>query len=122
MADHNDPNAVNHIFSDIDYSPADLYDLFGWPINGGEKVVFALTFASAPAAGVLDPDLLYQQYPRKRAGDGVSSCLADGRWKPTTGPAMGCLKDGRLFTLGSSAGIGDAKNGKQTCRKDGTWI
>src|SRR5690242_5647150 len=55
-----------------------------------------------------------------RAGDGVSSCLADGRWKPTTGPAMGCLKDGRLFTLGSSAGIGDAKNGKQTCRKDGT--
>jgi hypothetical protein len=21
MADHNDPNAVNHIFSDIDYSP-----------------------------------------------------------------------------------------------------
>lgn len=57
-----------------------------------------------------------------RAGDGVSSCLADGRWKATTGPAMGCLKDGRLFTLGSSAGIGDAKNGKQTCRKDGTWI
>ena len=28
MADHNDPNAVNHIFSDIDYTPADLYDLF----------------------------------------------------------------------------------------------
>ena len=60
MADHNDPNAVNHIFSDIDYSPADLYDLFGWPTNGGDKVVFALTFASAPAAGVLDPDLLYR--------------------------------------------------------------
>jgi len=56
-----------------------------------------------------------------RAGEGVSSCLADGRWKATTGPALGCLKDGRLFTLGSSAGIGDAKNGKQTCRKDGTW-
>lgn len=60
MADHNDPNAVNHIFSDIDYSPADLYDLFGWPIDGGDKVVFALTFASSPAAGVLDPDLLYR--------------------------------------------------------------
>lgn len=56
-----------------------------------------------------------------RAGDGVSSCLADGRWKLTTGPALGCLKDGKLFTLGSSAGIGDAKNSKQTCRKDGTW-
>ncbi len=60
MADHNDPNAVNHIFSDIDYSPADLYDLFGWPTSNGNNVVFALTFASAPAAGVLDSDLLYR--------------------------------------------------------------
>ena len=60
MADHNDPNAVNHIFSDIDYSPADLYDLFGWPSANGTKVVFALTFASAPAAGVMDVDLLYR--------------------------------------------------------------
>jgi hypothetical protein len=60
VADHNDPNAVNHIFSDIDYTPADLYDLFGWPTEDGKKVVFALTFASAPAAGVLDPDLLYR--------------------------------------------------------------
>jgi hypothetical protein len=56
-----------------------------------------------------------------RAGDGVSSCLADGRWKVTTGPASGCLKDGNFYTLGSSAGIGDAKNTKQTCRKDGSW-
>src|SRR5580658_5134226 len=60
MADHNDPNAVNHIFSDIDYSPADLYDLFGWPSADSKNVVFALTFASAPAAGVLDTDLLYR--------------------------------------------------------------
>src|SRR5215468_3715057 len=60
MADHNDPNAVNHIFSDIDYSPADLYDLFGWPTTKASNVVFALTFASAPAAGVLDRDLLYR--------------------------------------------------------------
>src|SRR5260370_22894468 len=60
MADHNDPNAVNHIFSDIDYSPADLYDLFGWPTANSASVVFALTFASAPAAGVLDTDLLYR--------------------------------------------------------------
>ena len=29
MADHNDPNSVNSIFSDIDISAADLYDLFG---------------------------------------------------------------------------------------------
>ena len=31
MADHNDPNAVNSIFSDIDVSAADVYDLFGYP-------------------------------------------------------------------------------------------
>ena len=61
MADHNDPNAVNHIFSDIDYSAADLYDLFGWPTSKGNNVVFALTFASTPpAAGALDTDLLYR--------------------------------------------------------------
>ena len=63
MADHNDPNAVNSIFSDVDVSAADLYDLFGFPSDdksGGEKVVIALTFASVPKAGVLDTDLLYR--------------------------------------------------------------
>src|SRR2546430_7345059 len=48
-ADHNDPNAVNSIFSDIDVSAADLYDLFGWPsddTSGGGKGVIAPTFAS----------------------------------------------------------------------------
>ncbi|MGI8745696.1 MAG: DUF4331 family protein [Bryobacteraceae bacterium] len=63
MADHNDPNAVNSIFSDIDHNAADLYDLFGFPsddTSGGEKVVIALTFASVPEAGVLDNDMLYR--------------------------------------------------------------
>ncbi|HKP12781.1 MAG TPA: hypothetical protein VJZ91_11740 [Blastocatellia bacterium] len=63
MADHNDPNAVNTIFSDIDVSAADLYDIFGFPsddTDGGEKVVIALTFASVPAAGTLDSDMLYR--------------------------------------------------------------
>jgi Domain of unknown function (DUF4331) len=63
MADHNDPNAVNSIFSDIDHSPADLYDLFGFPSDdrsNGESVVIALTFASVPEAGVLDCDMLYR--------------------------------------------------------------
>jgi hypothetical protein len=63
MADHNDPNAVNSIFSDIDVSAADLYDIFGFPsddVEGGEKVVIALTFASVPKAGVLDSDMLYR--------------------------------------------------------------
>ncbi len=63
MADHNDPNAVNSIFSDIDVSAADLYDLFGFPSDnkdGGEKVVIALTFASVPKAGVFDTDMLYR--------------------------------------------------------------
>ena len=39
-ADHNDPNSVNSIFSDIPVSAADLYDMFGWPSDdkaGGEK-------------------------------------------------------------------------------------
>ena len=63
MADHNDPNAVNSIFSDIDVSAADLYDLFGFPSDdtaGGEKVVIALTFASVPKTGVFDTDMLYR--------------------------------------------------------------
>lgn len=62
-ADHNDPNAVNSIFSDIDVSAADLYDFFGFPSDdksGGDKVVLALTFASIPRAGVFDTDMLYR--------------------------------------------------------------
>jgi hypothetical protein len=63
MADHNDPNAVNSIFSDIDVSAADLYDIFGFPskdLAGGEKVVIALTFAAVPGSGLLDSDMLYR--------------------------------------------------------------
>jgi hypothetical protein len=62
-ADHNDPNAINGIFSDIEANGADLYDLYGFPsddVAGGEKVVIALTFASVPATGVFDSDLLYR--------------------------------------------------------------
>ncbi len=61
-ADHNDPNAVNSIFSDIAVDGADLYGLFGYPSDdktGEEKVVIQLTFASAPATGVFDQDLVY---------------------------------------------------------------
>jgi hypothetical protein len=63
MADHNDPNAVNSIFSDVDVSAADLYDLFGFPSNDksiGEHVVVALTFASVPQTGTFDSDMLYR--------------------------------------------------------------
>jgi hypothetical protein len=62
-ADHNDPNSINSIFWGIPPDPADLYDMFGWPSDdtaGGEKVVVALTFASMPATGVFDHDLLYR--------------------------------------------------------------
>ena len=61
-ADHNDPIAINSIFGDVAISAADLYDLFGFPSDdraSGEKVVIALTFASMPATGVFDPDMLY---------------------------------------------------------------
>jgi hypothetical protein len=63
VADHNDPNAVNSIFSDIDVSAADLYDIFGFPSehnSAGEAVVIALTFAAVPQTGVLDSDMLYR--------------------------------------------------------------
>jgi hypothetical protein len=86
-ADHNDPNAINSIFSDVSASAADLYDIFGFPADdesGGEKVVIALTFASVPSAGVLDPDMLYRIriYPGPRPappleGDpGIEALLA----------------------------------------------
>jgi hypothetical protein len=51
MADHNDPNAVNSIFSDINVSATDLYDIFGFPSADGsgiDKVVIALIFAGVP--------------------------------------------------------------------------
>jgi hypothetical protein len=63
VADHNDPNAVNSIFSDIDVSAADVYDMFGFPSpddGAGESLVVALTFASVPEAGVFDTDMLYR--------------------------------------------------------------
>src|SRR5262244_1260916 len=62
-ADHNDPNGVNSIFSDIDVSAADLYDIFGFPADDRtniEKVVIALTFAAVPHTGVFDTDMLYR--------------------------------------------------------------
>jgi hypothetical protein len=63
MADHNDPNAVNSIFSDIDVSGAGLYDIFGYPTTDGsgtDRVVIALTFAAAPQTGVFNTDMLYR--------------------------------------------------------------
>jgi Domain of unknown function (DUF4331) len=62
MADHNDPNAVNSIFSDVDISAADVYDMFGYPSDAAdeEKVVLALTFAPIPDTGVFDTDMLYR--------------------------------------------------------------
>jgi hypothetical protein len=63
MADHNDPNAVNSIFSDIGVSAADVYDMFGFPSDDTtdeDKVVIALTFASIPETGVFDTDMLYK--------------------------------------------------------------
>jgi hypothetical protein len=70
LADHNDPNAINSIFADVEVSAADLYDIFGFPVEegGNERVVIALTFASVPKAGELDPDMLYRVriYPGQR--------------------------------------------------------
>jgi uncharacterized protein DUF4331 len=59
-ADHNDPNAVNSIFADVKQDAADLYDMFGFPVDDGRRVVLALTFAAVPRAGVFDTDMLYR--------------------------------------------------------------
>jgi hypothetical protein len=59
-ADHNDPNSVNSIFSDVAQNAADLYDLFGFPVDDGKRVVVALTFAAVPRAGAFDTDMLYR--------------------------------------------------------------
>lgn len=75
MADHNDPNAVNSIFSDVDVSAADVFDMFGFPVEGvagQERVLLALTFADVPRSGAFDPDILYRiqvtSHPRRPAG------------------------------------------------------
>lgn len=62
-ADHNDPNAVNSIYNDVPLSPADLYDIFGYPGDdntNGESVIVQLTFAPMPKTGVFDPDMMYK--------------------------------------------------------------
>lgn len=62
-ADHNDPNAVNSIFSNIEIDAADLYGMFGYPgddKSSGETVVIQLTFAPIPETGVFDRDLMYR--------------------------------------------------------------
>jgi Domain of unknown function (DUF4331) len=59
-ADHNDPNAVNSIFADVKQDAADLYDMFGFPVDDGRRVVLALTFAAVPRAGTFDTDMLYR--------------------------------------------------------------
>jgi hypothetical protein len=51
VADHNDPNAVNSIFSDIDVSAADcttFSDFRATTLRAMKKVVIGLTFAAVP--------------------------------------------------------------------------
>ena len=59
MADHFDPNPVNSILTDIDPSPADLYDILSYSGPDPENAL-ASRFAAVPATGKLDPDLLYE--------------------------------------------------------------
>jgi hypothetical protein len=94
MADHNDPNAINTIFSDVDVSAADLYDLFG----------LALTFAAIPRAGVLDSDMRCAGLQKQRdAGRRVEiSRCRQGKvsWDTNTFGATGhCQRPGASPTL-----------------------
>jgi hypothetical protein len=60
--DHNEPNSINSIFSDVQPDAADLYGLFGYPSklveSGGRpdvaSLVVMMTFAPAPHAGAFD--------------------------------------------------------------------
>jgi len=110
-ADHNDPNAVNAIFSDHKPSGADLYDMFGYPADdktGGEKVVLALTFADAPATGKLDPDLLYRilVYPSPRP-------VRPSSWNQSVGSYLSFLKAvDQRFDTWSHAEVRVTTNGK----------
>jgi hypothetical protein len=82
-ADHNDPNAVNSIYADVPLSPADLYDIFGYPSSdttNGEALVAQLTFSPIPSAGVFDPDMMYKIHlaGAKRAADYQGDHTLDG--------------------------------------------
>jgi hypothetical protein len=72
VADHNDPKSVNSIFSDIESSAADVYDMFGYPSDAPDEqqVVLALTFAPVPDTDAFDTDMLYrlQVNPHARPG------------------------------------------------------
>lgn len=82
-ADHNDPNAVNSIFSDIAPNAADLYGMFGYPSDDtsqGESVVIQLTFASVPKAGTFDKDMMYKikLQPAQRIGSALKDDSLEG--------------------------------------------
>ncbi len=86
MADHNDPNAVNSAFSDIDVSAADLYDLFGFPSNdtaGGEKARHRADFR------------LRSRYWRVS----IATCCTAFRWWPSRASQARPRTDHSLETL-----------------------
>jgi len=60
--DHNEPNSLNTIFSDVKPDAADLYGLFGYPVvhNGVENLVVMMTFQPAPAVSQYDNEVFHQ--------------------------------------------------------------
>src|SRR5688572_670695 len=66
--DHNEPNQLNAIFTDVESDPADLYGLFAYPgrINyegwGEKSLVLMMTFAPAPRTGEFDPAVEHRIY------------------------------------------------------------
>jgi len=82
-ADHNDPNAVNSIFSDVAITSADLYGMFGYPSDDrsqGENVVVQLTFAPIPRSGEFDHEMLYKIHldPDRRVDKALKEESLDG--------------------------------------------
>lgn len=61
--DHNEPDSVNAIFSNVEPSSADVYGLFGYPVerpDGGQNLVVILTYSPEPGTGSFEPKVMHE--------------------------------------------------------------
>lgn len=56
-----------------------------------------------------------------RASDKVMICALSGLWEPTDKPASGCIREGKLYSIGSVEGVPNSKSDFLTCDESGVW-
>ena len=95
MADHNDPNAVNSIFSDIDVSAADVYDLFGLP-EQRPKRRRARGHRAHVRVGADDGRLRHRHALPPPGHDGAAGRLARARPRPRCAPRLRRRREGQV--------------------------